>query len=116
MDVFKQTIDHRAAEAVVEGQGREEDAELSPDGSYLLYVAQPPGSETSPARLMRVPVTGGAPEVLLEQKSPMGFDCPRLAGASCILVTLQQHKISFYKLDPVRGRERKIGEALTPYN
>ena len=110
-DIYRQGAEDRTAEVVIGGPGREAGAELSPDGSCLLYVTRPPASESSPARVMRIPVAGGPPEVVVEQKHLLGFDCPRAPGASCILLLYQDGKISFFAFDPLKGRQREIGEA-----
>jgi Tol biopolymer transport system component len=114
-DIFRQGVRDRTADVVVEGPGREDNAQLSPDGSYLLYMTYPLESDSALGRVMRVPVGGGPPELVLEQKDIAGFDCPSVAGEACVLVAHESGKTAFYALDPLKGKGRKIGENPTLY-
>jgi hypothetical protein len=59
-------------------------ARVSPDGRWLIYSAlsnvQFPNQSDS-IRLMRVPMAGGEPQIILEAKGKdIDFDCPRRPG------------------------------------
>jgi Tol biopolymer transport system component len=66
--IFKQGINEDTAERLTGTQ----DAlfpRLSPDGAWILYVHFPKVAEPSaPIRLMRIPVTGGMPQLVLEME------------------------------------------------
>jgi DNA-binding winged helix-turn-helix (wHTH) protein/Tol biopolymer transport system component len=78
---------------------------LSPDGFWLLYAPAPPDyTPGSTFELMRVPMTGGTPEVIL--KAAM-VDTPRCAVAPaslCAITTLDQGQLVFTSFDPLLGR------------
>jgi serine/threonine protein kinase/Tol biopolymer transport system component len=114
LDVFKQGVHDRAAAAVVEGPDGEENAQLSPDGSYLLYMVHP-AARAAPNRIMRVPVSGGPPETVQQQTDSFGFGCPRALGATCVAAERVGDKVALFAMDPVKGMGRKIGEANSPY-
>jgi eukaryotic-like serine/threonine-protein kinase len=114
-DIFRQNIDSQATEAIVQGPNRESKARLTPDGKFMLYVTRPLGSASAPSRLMRVPIGGGAAEMVLEQDAIAGLACPTLPSASCVLKDFRDGTLTFFALDPFRGKGRQIGRFKTPY-
>jgi Tol biopolymer transport system component len=112
-DIFKQGIDDKSAELVIGGPGSEGDAFLSPDASMLLYDARLPGSDPPIERLMRVPISGGPPEMIAELKDVIYFLCPTVPEAACVVAQRELGKTIFYALDPLKGRGRKLGEAAS---
>ena len=88
--VFRQGINENVAETVVEGPAEDNNAGVSPDGSWLLYeesTRTTPGAPPSPHRLMRRPVAGGSPELVLEEPADVSWAywCPLKPGCSCVL-------------------------------
>jgi Tol biopolymer transport system component len=85
-EVFKQQIDQPTAEVLASDPLRHNlGGRISPDGSELLYESHlVDESAPSPTRLMRAPLAGGPPRVLLERP---GFDdlyCARAPATFCI--------------------------------
>ena len=108
LDIFKQEVEARLAEPVVSGPAAEAEARLSPDGSLLLYMVRPAGLDAAPSRLMRVPVAGGAPELILEGEHIFDYQCPTSPAASCVVVEFQDRQATYSFLDPVKGKGREI--------
>ena len=83
----------------------------TPDGLWLLYVE---GVRGAPAlrRLMRQPVSGGPPEMVLERSAAEGvdFNCPEAPGHPCVLQQKQGQEMVFYAFDPVGGKGERIGQ------
>jgi Tol biopolymer transport system component len=111
IDVFRQGIDDKTAEVVISGPGTESDAVLSPDGSLLLYDSHPVGGAPGVERIIRVPVGGGAPELVAELSDMFYFLCPNVAESSCAVAQNDAGRTSFYALDPLKGKGRRIGSA-----
>jgi Tol biopolymer transport system component len=108
-EIFRQGLNESVAETVVEGPGDDYNAQPSPDGSWILYRDKPhPG--TSPVRLMRRPVGGGFPEMVLEEpaNSKWWYDCPPKASAQCVLSQQEGDRVVVYSLDPVRGKGERL--------
>jgi hypothetical protein len=107
-DLFKQRIDQRTPEVIVDTPLREVLPQLAPDGRSVLYAAGPAGAP-GPYKLMRVPVEGGPPEEV-----PLGgpldeFRCPLGSGRRCVVRTTVGHQYyAFHELDPVRGMGREL--------
>jgi DNA-binding winged helix-turn-helix (wHTH) protein/Tol biopolymer transport system component len=112
--LFRQSAGEDTAERVpstLEDSGR--DHHMSPDGTWILYLVYPNQQGTSqPVGLMRVPLAGGAPQLVLN--SSVGAEpsvrCARHPATVCIIAeTTPDHtQLVFTEVDPVRGRERSI--------
>jgi DNA-binding winged helix-turn-helix (wHTH) protein/Tol biopolymer transport system component len=120
LEVFSQGLNENLPQAVVRVPGDEQhDARLSPDGSWILYVDSlysASRADSPPQRLMRLPVAGGSPELVLQMPASARFDyrCPLKAGA-CVLSEHQGNEVLFYPLDPVRGKgDRLLGRRVLP--
>ncbi len=112
--VFQQQLGHDAAEPLIQGSGDETDAEISPDGRWILYWSIAHGS-TPPttARLMRFPMSGGSPEEVLEVRKDVGtdFHCAARAGYPCVLSRWERGQLIFYALDPVQGQGKELARS-----
>jgi len=76
--IYKQGLDQSVPELIPTGPENIQMVRVSPDGAWLIYSALFP-NESDTVRLMRVPLAGGAPEVVLETKAN-NFDCPHRAA------------------------------------
>jgi DNA-binding winged helix-turn-helix (wHTH) protein len=115
-EIFKQSLNETIAEAVARSSGKDCDiAMLSPDGFWMLYRESAPilpGVPASPSRLMRRPVAGGSPEMVLEEPGDLSWDyrCPVKPSSSCVLSRHEGKDLVFYRLDPTRGRGEPLGK------
>ena len=129
LDLFKQGVEGMP-ELLLSGSGEKRHPQLSPDGAWVLYLAWlavPEGTVPTAAKLMRIPVSGGPPQVTLEAVGYPGsirelraldeldsgvlttsghpdFRCAREAGSSCVLSESDSNQITFSTFDPVHGR------------
>jgi len=85
---------------------------LSPDGSWILYLSSATrqvGAGT-PVRIMRVPTSGGAPQLVLEGQGISSLACARSPTTLCAFSEpsrdLKQVVIS--ALDPLNGRRKEL--------
>jgi serine/threonine protein kinase/Tol biopolymer transport system component len=113
-EIFKQGLHDSVAETVVQGPEDYYNTGLSPDGSWLLYVERArttPGVAASPERLMRRPVAGGSPELVLEQPAgiTLRYLCPQNPSAGCVLAQDEGRDIVFYRLELIRGKGERLG-------
>jgi len=114
-DLFKQDVDRRTPETLIETPLTEILPQLTPDGRFVLYAARPLEKERpwyykpGTYKLMRVPVTGGSPAEV-----PIGgmldeFRCPLSHGESCVLrKELADGYFAYYDLDPIKGKGREL--------
>ena len=106
-DIFKQALDRDSAEPIVSGPGDEHDPAVSTDGSWILYLQDIAGGKS---RIMRLPVTGGPPQLVLEGQGIEGLGCCRASRNVCVLGerTSDGKQLIFASLDPMQGRGREL--------
>lgn len=130
-DLYRQEVGSSRPELLVAGPGEEREPRSSHDGESLLYLAWDPGaSEAAPAtaRLMRLPLAGGAPQpvleamghpgsVLAQAKSGSGitqrgghptFRCVGTGTGRCVLSEKREGRLVLTLFDPVRGRGEEL--------
>ena len=111
-DIFKQTLDKDAtAELLPLGSEPKWYASFSPDGQWILYMALPearsPGGSI-PVRIMRVPVSGGPPQLVLTALGTTDIHCTRAPANLCVFDEQQQGHLVFTSVNPIKGRERAL--------
>jgi Tol biopolymer transport system component len=109
-DIFKQTLDKDvAAELLPLGSEPKYYSSFSPDGQWILYMALPeerfPGGSV-PVRIMRVPVSGGPPQLVLTALGTTDIHCTRAPANLCVFDEQQQGHLMFTSVDPIKGRGR----------
>jgi Tol biopolymer transport system component len=109
-DLFKQTLDRDdTAELLPLGPEPKWYSSFSPDGHWILYMALPearhPGG-TVPVRIMRVPVSGGPPQLVLTALGTTDIRCTRAPANLCVFDEQQQGHLMFTSVDPIKGRGR----------
>ena len=128
LDLFKQDVDGMP-ELLLPGSGEKRHPQLSPDGAWILYLAwpaAPAGTVATAGKVMRIPVSGGPPQVTLEATGYPGsirelreldeldsgvlttsgqpdFRCARKAGSFCVLSEGDSNQVVFSTFDPVRA-------------
>ena len=110
-DIFRQRIDAAGAEPVVTGRGDQYAPQLSPDRAWILYAEQDSGEKdpkSTNARLMRIRVTGGPAEKVLDTRGIATFQSPQAAGSSPVLCEFENGSVVFTAFDPTRGRGREL--------
>jgi len=120
--IFKQAIDQTQPQLLVGGSDAVALPRLNPDGSMVLYV----NSKYDPLRVlqgphtdapvgvqqvMRVPVTGGPPQFVLEGSGINNLQCARLPASLCIYSELTPGEEHFYTFDPLKGKGNEIPSA-----
>ena len=111
-DIFKQTLDKdAAAELLPLGPEPKWYASFSPDGQWILYMALPearmPGGSV-PVRIMRVPTSGGPPQLVLTALGTTDIHCTRAPANLCVFDEQQKGHLVFTSVDPVKGRGREL--------
>jgi eukaryotic-like serine/threonine-protein kinase len=107
-EIFRQAIDSDTADRIVAGRG----ASVSPDGAYVLYLVRVDEKEPNGEhRLMRIPITGGAPVELARGHFGGGGPptCARLPVKLCVMAERssdsKQLVFSAFDLEKGPGRE-----------
>jgi eukaryotic-like serine/threonine-protein kinase len=106
--IFKHPLNQATDEPVIAGPDDLYYPRVSPDGRWLLYIERPNDwRDQQPFSLMRMPLTGGLPELVLKvtgyARWGFRFNCPIRRNLSCVLAERQGKQIVFHTFDPVHG-------------
>jgi DNA-binding winged helix-turn-helix (wHTH) protein/Tol biopolymer transport system component len=105
MDIFRQGVGERTADALITGPEDKLSLHLSPDGQWLMYFAFPGGySVTKAPLLMRAPLSGGPPQLVFKAQPASDFRCLKAPATMCVLSERENQQLVFYVLDPVHGK------------
>jgi eukaryotic-like serine/threonine-protein kinase len=112
MDIFKQNIAQTDAEPIVATRQNEWHPSFSPDGTLILYLVSEkanrvPWDSSMEPRLMRAPVAGGPPEVVLSGEKIRNFSCASEANL-CVVVEEMEGKQILTTFDPLKGRGERL--------
>ena len=110
-NIFRQSLDERNARDFVVGPGEQTEPRLSPDASWVLYWdhVEKGGQTSAPMRLLRVPISGGAPELVAEASRGAMLRCAR-GRPTCVLSEFDKAtgKLVFSAVDPLQGRKGEL--------
>jgi hypothetical protein len=103
--IFKQSLETGSIEPIVANKEQHATApRVTPDGASILYFAVPdnPGSST-PAGLMRVPISGGPSQFLVQMNGE--YRCPLPPTPNCIFSdrSADRRQIIWRAVDPLKG-------------
>jgi DNA-binding winged helix-turn-helix (wHTH) protein/Tol biopolymer transport system component len=118
--IFRQSLDDDAAEPIVAGLQGEitASATVSSNGAWLLYVVHAaedgPPAASAPDQLMRLPIKGGSPELVLTAHIYGKPACTTSSANLCVIAepTPDRRQLIFTAFDPKQGR----GGELTHFN
>ncbi len=103
--IYKQALDQSVPELIPVGPGNVQMVRVSPDGASLLYTAILPNSQT--VRVMRVPISGGAPQALLTARVN-NIDCPRRGPWCMASVGITDRDVAVLAIDVASGTAHEL--------
>jgi Tol biopolymer transport system component len=107
--IFKQRLDQTVPELLVGGNEEAMLPRFAPDDSTVLYVIWPKLGEPARARrLMRVPLAGGPPQLVLERDGMGNMQCARRPSTLCVYDTRSGTQLSFFRFDPLTGKSEEL--------
>jgi Tol biopolymer transport system component/DNA-binding winged helix-turn-helix (wHTH) protein len=107
--LFKQDIGQNRAEPLVTGPQSSYMPRLSADGRWLLYASAPAAYTTGPAKLMRVPVGGGSPQVVMAVTNARDWHCSNAAANVCVIIESNgASQFTVTAFDPLKGRGKLL--------
>jgi Tol biopolymer transport system component/DNA-binding winged helix-turn-helix (wHTH) protein len=110
-NIFRQRIDATSAEMLVFGPEKKSVGRLNPDGTQILYlVPTNPSDNSQPVRLMRAPINGGPPQIVLEAPAIVNFQCSRAPAAICAFSQLEPKEFVFSVFDPAIGKPHEVAK------
>jgi Tol biopolymer transport system component/DNA-binding winged helix-turn-helix (wHTH) protein len=110
-NIFRQRMDATSAEMLVFGPEKRSVGRLNPDGTQILYlVPTNPSDNSQPVRLMRAPINGGPPQMVLEAPAIVNFQCSRAPAAICAFSQLEPREFVFSVFDPAIGKPHEVAK------
>jgi hypothetical protein len=128
-DIFRQPLAAETPEPMVLGPGDQKSSQITADGQSLIYV-QMPDTPKGDARVIRMPLAGGPPQVMFETRGESGsaaalgmgaitwgapgarsmpdVRCPRQGSGPCVLVESIAGQTVFSTFNPSGGKPREI--------
>jgi len=108
--LYKQALDQDVPELIPTGPGNPIMARVSADGTWLIYPALADVEFPGEYRLMRVPLTGGRPQVIFERSKVTDFRCPDRVGSQCVMSESSSDgtQYVFAGFDPVSGTRHEL--------
>jgi Tol biopolymer transport system component/DNA-binding winged helix-turn-helix (wHTH) protein len=108
-NIFRQRMDETSAEMLVFGPEEKSVCRMNPDGTQLLYlVPTNPRDNSQPTRVMRAPVNGGPPQIVLEAPAIVNYQCSRAPATICVFSQLKPKEFVFSVFDPVIGKPHEV--------
>jgi Tol biopolymer transport system component len=110
--IFKQQVDQSVPELLVGGDEETSLPRLAPDDSTILFEIWPKvGAAQSLRRVMRVPVSGGPPQPVLEHAYLGNMQCARPPSSLCLYDLRSSTQVSFFRFDPATGKSKELHKA-----
>jgi Tol biopolymer transport system component len=110
MVLFKQPLDHDTAEPIMPISKNEDLGGecVSPEGSWILYGVA--SHDKSTGKLMRIPVAGGSPQLVLTADMDGAPRCAKSPATLCAIAerSADRKQLVFSSFDPVKGRGREL--------
>jgi DNA-binding winged helix-turn-helix (wHTH) protein/Tol biopolymer transport system component len=107
--LYKQAVDQPAPDLLVGGDNNIMIARLDAEGTGILYLTTaPPNDPSQDMRLMRLPLSGGTPRLILRAPGISNFQCARTPSQTCILSQIGDNRIVFSSFDLATGKLTQI--------
>ena len=108
---YKQALDEDEPVPLVTGQDGLYNAQVSPDGNWLVYMQKVrPQDASSPVRVLRIPITGGTSQLVFTARRRAQIDCARAPSKLCVIKepTDDNKQMVVTTFDPLEGRGAEL--------
>jgi len=111
--IYKRAIDQETAAPLASGTEHLSVPRVSPDGAWILAIesAKPEVYPSTPLRVLRIPMAGGAPQFVMETKNPMGIACARAPATLCVILEQSKQEnllLTLSAFDSIQGRGKVL--------
>ena len=113
-DLFTHALDQSLPEPLVTGPEDEFVARPNPEGTELLYLSVPATATIdAPRSIFAIPLTGGAPRLVLREKYITNLQCAGLPSALCAYSVKVSDREFIRRFDPSTGKSSPLAEIPT---
>ena len=107
--IFRQAPDQATPELLVGGNEQSMLPRLTPDGKQLVYLQYRRAFDWSDSvRMMRIPVAGGPPQLVLEARGLTNEQCARQPSTLCLYSVSDNKSLTFFSFDPEHGKGQEV--------
>jgi len=107
--IFKQYIDQKQPELLVGGEREVFQPQPTPEGSNVLYVDGPyVVGPSDKVRVMRIPLSGGSSQLVLERAGLQTYQCAKLPVTKCVYSRIDSEYSRFFAFDPLSGTDTEL--------
>jgi Tol biopolymer transport system component/DNA-binding winged helix-turn-helix (wHTH) protein len=107
--LFKQSIDQPAPDLLVGGDQSVILARLNADSSAILYGLNPdPNDQERHVRLMRLSLSGGTPQLVLQEPAINNFQCARSPSTVCVFSAFSANHLAFFTFNSATGEKKPL--------
>ena len=110
--IFKQGISQETPEPLVTTPQWAAGPRLSADGAWILFLEmlRTAANPAAPDRLMRIPMSGGVPQLVMETRNWLDVRCARAPASLCVILEVSQDgkQLMLTAFDPVKGRGKVL--------
>ncbi len=107
--IFRQAPDQTVPELIVGGNQQSMLARLTPDGKQIVYLEyRQPYDHAEAIRLLRVSLSGGPPQVVLEGRGIGNLQCARPPSTLCLYSQVDEKRMTFFSFDPMLGKAQEV--------
>ena len=107
-ELYRRDLNGATEEPIVSNAGgHAKDAELSPEGKWVLVHVIPAGPKQS---VMRVPITGGSPELIFDTQVWSQITCAKAPSTLCVVTerSADGKQMVVTTFDPLKGRGSEL--------
>ena len=107
--IFRQGVEQATPELLVGGGEQSMLPRLTPDGKQIVYLQyRLPFDGSDIVKMLRIAVTGGPAEPVLEGRAITNQQCARLPSTLCLYSQVEGRRMNFFSFDPIRGKGPEI--------
>jgi Tol biopolymer transport system component/DNA-binding winged helix-turn-helix (wHTH) protein len=107
--IFRQSPEQTTPELLVGGSEQSMLPRLTPDGTQIVYLQFRQAFDSSgPIRMMRIPASGGPPQLVLESPGITNQQCARLPSTLCLYSEVEGKRLIWFRFDPLRGKGEEV--------
>jgi Tol biopolymer transport system component/DNA-binding winged helix-turn-helix (wHTH) protein len=107
--IYKQSIDQTMPELLLSGSQQLMGPRLSPDGTQILYLANPTWADPNfEVPLMSMPLTGGPAGEVARAKWITNLQCARAPATACVYSVITDSALTFFRFDSIHGNGTQI--------
>ena len=110
--LYRQAIEQIQAELLVGGNDSLAIPRMNSTGTDILYLVMPKhGESPNMVKIMRVPLAGGMPQLVLEAHGIWNHQCARVPATLCLYSPGEPNQQRFFAFDPMTGASHEVAAA-----